>query len=260
MAQLHHGPCHQQGFGVVLIPHTVADAAGQRHHVLQGAGQLHSHDIRAGIHPEAVVHKGVLHREGSRLRHAGRHAAGGEPTAHLLGVGGAGQGGDGKGSPRLLLQYLAHPQVGIPLDALGRRHQQRTWAQQRSGGMGRLPHGVRRYRHYHQLRFRQADHIRRQAQLRRQRNALQPRVLSGPLHIRRLLRHMGPQGHRMSVPVQHQRQRRSPAAAAQYHRFHVTPPALLSAGDDLPGGRNLYSVIFYHKRRTVPSGFLRFSR
>ena len=68
----HHGPCHQQGFALgTLIPHTVADAAGQRHHVFQGADSSNSHDIGAGIHPEAVVHKGVLHREGSRLRHAG---------------------------------------------------------------------------------------------------------------------------------------------------------------------------------------------
>ena len=74
---LRHGPGHQQSLGVVLIAHAVADAAAQGDDVFQRRRQLHADDVVAGIDPEIVVHKGVLHKAGRRPIRAGGHAAGG---------------------------------------------------------------------------------------------------------------------------------------------------------------------------------------
>ena len=85
------------------IAHAVAAAGTQGDDVLQGGAQLHAHHIVAGVHPEAVVHKQVLHRaraaawSGQADDHAGGH-----PAAHLLGVGGAGEGHHGAAVPGLL--------------------------------------------------------------------------------------------------------------------------------------------------------------
>ena len=57
---LRHSPGHEKRLGVVAKPHTIADAAAQSQHIFQCAAQLHTDDIRVGIHAEIGVHKNVL--------------------------------------------------------------------------------------------------------------------------------------------------------------------------------------------------------
>ena len=78
-------------FGAVSYTHL--HAAGQRHHVFHGGGQLHAHDILAGIDPEIVIHESVLYQPGHFQIRTGGHAAGGHPNAYFLCVRRAGKGG-----------------------------------------------------------------------------------------------------------------------------------------------------------------------
>ncbi len=84
---------HQQGLGVVPAAHAVAAAGAQGHDVFQGGAQLHAHDIAAGVDPEVVVHEQVLDQLGAAFDPGRRTPRRwGHAAAHLLRVGGAGEG------------------------------------------------------------------------------------------------------------------------------------------------------------------------
>ncbi|CAN4002934.1 DUF6487 domain-containing protein, partial [Dysosmobacter welbionis] len=119
---LRHSPGHQQGFGIVLIAQTVAHTAAEGNDVLQRRRQLHAHDVAAGVHPEVVVHEGVLHKTRRIHIQAGGHAAGGQADPHLLCMGRARKNCYFTDIPRLLLDHLAETQICVPLNPLGNGH------------------------------------------------------------------------------------------------------------------------------------------
>ena len=116
---LRQPPGHEQCLGVVPAAHAVAAAGAEGDDVLQGGAQLGAHLVGAGVDPEAGVHKQVLHLPGQLQVLAGRHHAGWDMAAHLLGVGGAGEHHHGAVALELLLNDLAEAEGGVLLDALG---------------------------------------------------------------------------------------------------------------------------------------------
>ena len=108
---------HEHGLGVVPEAQTVGDTGAQSNDVFQRRAQLRAHGVGAGVHPEGICHKGVLHKFRQRLIGAGSQQTGGQIDADLLGVAGAGEGDNVLAG--LLGDHLAHAHVGVLLQALG---------------------------------------------------------------------------------------------------------------------------------------------
>ena len=223
VGQLRHGPGHQQRLGVVLETQTRADAAAQGHYVLQRRRQLHAHDVVAGVDAEIVVHERVLDEPSRRPVRAGGNASRGHPDAHLFRVGGAGQGHHPAEVMGLLLDHLAHAQIGVPLNALGDGHQDGLPFQVGRHLPGGLPDGEGGCRADHQVRPLQTGEVTGDLQRLRQDHTLEQGIFPGLLHLRRLGRVMGPEPGIVSVVAEDLAQGRAPAAAAHDHSFHVFP-------------------------------------
>ena len=116
--QLGQAPRDEHGAGVVPEAQPVADAGGDGHHVLGGAGDLAPDDVGAHVGAEgAGVHQ-RLHAAGQRLVRQRDHAGGRMTLGHLAGQVGSGEHA-GRDAGQHLGHHLGHAQVGPDLNALG---------------------------------------------------------------------------------------------------------------------------------------------
>ena len=90
-AQLGQAAGDQHGTRVLAEAQAVADAGGDGHHVLGGAGDLAPDDVGAHVDPERPGVHQVLDARGQGLVRQGHHAGGGLPLGHLPGQIRAGQ-------------------------------------------------------------------------------------------------------------------------------------------------------------------------
>ncbi len=211
---LRHSPCHQQGFGVVLIPHTVAHTAAEGNDVLQRRRQLHAHDVAAGVHPEVIVHEGVLHKNAPHphpsRRPRSRWAGGPPPPRHE------------KGQKELLL-YRYSP-VSSWITWLRRRFVSRSIPETDTTTVFSVRYGAiffavsRTAKEGGALTTRSAPFKQPKAPVMwRDSGRWTPckkRVLPGPGHLRRLGGAVGPEIGLVSVVAQDLAEGRAPAAGA----------------------------------------------
>ena len=212
-------PGHEHGLGVVSVAHAIADTGAQGNHILEGSPQLRTNHISAGIHPEAVRHKGVLHQLCQSLVLAGSHAGCGDVLSHLLCMAGA---GEYRHLPvGFLPDNLAHPQEAPRLNALGDGHQHRILSKVWCHLSADAADMHRRTGNHHQRMPCHAGRLPGNLQIFRQNHPGEHIVLPGFLHFLRFLPGMAPKEGLVAVSQKAQGQGRTPAAASYYRRLHT---------------------------------------
>ena len=120
----------------------------------------------------------------------------------------------------LFLKHLAHAEVGIPLDALGDRHQNGLRTQPGRYFFADVPDNEGRRCGHHQVRPLQAGKVAGDVQAVRESDAFQQRILPVLRHLGSLIRAVGPEICVVTVVAEDLAQGRAPAAAAYHHCFH----------------------------------------
>ena len=110
---------HDEGEGVVAVPHAGQVAADDGDDVLHRAAHLDAHEIASHVDAEVVGQQDRLEELGHARVLRGDDGGGEAASADLLGVVGPGEDGDAVGVADAVLDELAHEVAGALLDALG---------------------------------------------------------------------------------------------------------------------------------------------